>query len=255
MNQAPVIQSVTIDDADGTVLPNAGGTRSVLATATITDPNGFLDVVAATGTTMALVFGGSDVIAAAAAPRVSGSLLTGTYERTFAVPYYFAPGTYTIRVNVADIAAAAASDTSRTFTYSTLLAASPGASVALGSSMNPGATGSIIPLAVQNTGNAIMDVQVLAAGALTHTTLSGAHVAASSVAYGVASDLTGSSSLVTASPPTLTAFSLAVATSGGPSSGNLYFRLTMPTVAASPDGYLPGGDYQTTLTITSVANS
>lgn len=254
LNVAPVIQSVTLDDGDGTVDPNAGGTRAVVATASITDANGFLDILAATGATMALVYGGSDVIAEAPAPRSSGSLLTGSYSRTFDVPYYFPPGTYTIRVEVVDIVSALDTDTSRTFTYSTLLAASPGATVALGSGLAPGATGSIIPLAVQNTGNAVQDVQVVAAGALAHTSLS-ASVAASSVAYGVASDLTGSSSLVTSSPPTLTAFDLPVATSGGPSSGNLYFRLTMPSVAASPAGYLPGGDYQTTLTITSVADS
>lgn len=254
LNVAPVIQSVTIDDADGTVAPNAGGTRAVVATATITDGNGFLDIAAATGTTMALVYGGSDVIAEAAAPRTGGSLLSGTYERTFSVPYYFAPGTYTIRVEVSDLAAATDTDTSRTFTYSTLLASDPDPSVDLGTGLDPGDVGSIVPLAIENTGNAVIDVQVLAAGPLNHET-EDATIAASSVAYGVASDLTGSSSLVTSSPPTLTAFSLAVATSGGPSSDDLYFRLTVPTVAASPDGYLPAGTYDTTLTITAVADS
>jgi hypothetical protein len=254
LNSAPVIQSVTIDDLDGTVDPSAGGTRNVVATATITDANGFLDILALTGTTMALVFGGNDVIAEAAAPRTSGSLLSGTYQRTFAVPYYFAPGTYTIRVEVTDLALATDVDTSRTFTYSTLLAADPGGSVDLGSSLSPGSAGSIVALAVENTGNAVIDVQVLAAGALEHAT-EDASIAASSVEYGVASDLTGASTLVTSSPPTLTAFSLAVATSGGASSDDVYFRLNVPSVADSPDGYLPAGEYQTTVTITAVANS
>jgi hypothetical protein len=254
LNSAPIIASVTIDDGDGTVLPNAGGTRSVVATATVTDANGFLDILAASGVTMALVFGGSDVIAEAAAPRTGGSLLSGTYERTFSVPYYFAPGTYTIRVEAIDLALATDLDTSRTFSYSTLLAADPDGSVALGSGIAPGASGSIVPLSVENTGNAIIDLQVMAAGALNHLT-EDATIAASSVRYGVASDLTGSSALATSSPPTLSAFSLAVATSGGASSKSLYFRLDVPTVADSPDGHLPAGDYETTLTITAVANA
>lgn len=254
LNVAPVIASVTIDDLDGTVAPSAGTTRAVVATATVTDANGYLDIVGASGVTMALVFAGSDVIAEAAAPRTAGSLLSGTYERTFNVPYYFAPGTYTIRVEAVDIGLLTDADTTRTFTYSTLLAADPAASISLGSTLNPGDTGSIIPLAIENTGNAIIDVQVLAAGALQHTTLS-ASIAASSVQYGVAANLAGASTLVTSSPPTLTGFNLAVATSGGASSSDVYFRLNVPTVAASPDGYLPAGTYQTTLTVTAVANA
>ena len=253
-NAAPIIQSVTIDDLDGTVAPNAGGDRSVVATTTVLDPNGFLDIAAATGATMALVFGGNDVIAEAAAPRTGGSLLTGTYARTFSVPYYFAPGTYTIRVEVEDLAGALDTDSSRTFTYSTLLASDPGDTIDLGSSLDPGETGGIVPLSVQNTGNAVIDVQVVADGDLEHETLDAA-IPIGSVDYGVDAGLADAAAMVSSSPPTLTAFSLAVATSGGASSKDLHFRLNVPDIEDLPEAFLPAGDYETDFTVTAVANS
>ena len=249
-NVAPSINSVTIDDLDGTVAPNAGTTRSVVATATVLDANGFLDLLANGGVSMALVFGGNDVIAEATAPRTGGSLLTGTYARTFDVPYYFAPGTYTIRVEAIDLGLATDADTTRTFTYSTLLSADPDSSVDLGSSLDPGDAGSIVPLTIENQGNAIIDVQVVADGDLDHESLT-ASIPVESVAYGTAANLAGASTLGTSSPPTLTGFSLGVASLNTPSTGPVYFQLTVP----DDQEFLPAGDYEATLTVTAVANS
>jgi hypothetical protein len=250
-NVAPVITSVDIDDADDVVMPNAGTTRPVLVTAEVRDPNGYLDLLAVGGVRMALVFGGNDVIAEANAPRVSGSLLTGTYERTFDVPYYFAPGTYTIRVEATDIGIPALTDTDSTytFTYDTLLSADPDASVELGSGLDPGEQGSIVPLSVENQGNAIIDVEVFSDGDLEHETLAAA-IPIESVLFGTAANLAGASDL-SASPAALNGFSLGVASAGNPSTGSLYFQLSVPDDLE----FLPAGDYEAELTVTAIANA
>lgn len=252
INIAPTIAEVTIHDgtdSDATVHPNAGGTRSLVVTAKVTDSNGFLTLPALTATRMALVFGGSDVIAEGAAPRVSGSGNDGYYERTFNIPYYFAPGTYTIRVEVDDLLLSA-TDSTKTFTYTTLLAADPGDDVDLGSGLEPGNPGGIVALAVANTGNAAIDLQVLGDGPLEHESEDGAEIPLSAVAVGTAPDLTGASPLDT-SAVDLSGFSLGRATSGAGSSGNVYFRLTVPGNIE----FLPAGTYATELTVIAVANA
>lgn len=245
-NFTPTITSVSLSSS--ALDPTPGATTPLTVTINVADDNGYLDV---TSVTVSLLEPGTTVFsAAAAATRTSGSGLTATYTKSYSMQFYDPADTYTVKVVIHDLLnLAQVTDQTQSFTYSSMLALSAPASLGLGTNLNPGDVGSATSLSITNTANTAIDVSV-SGTALSHATES-ATIAASSIKYSLAAGMTSPVTL-SGTPTPLTTFSLA---KGASSSKSLYFQLTVPSVAASPAGYLPAGTYTGTMTLTAVADT
>lgn len=246
-NVAPTIVSISLSGlTSGTLTPVAGSTATVTATVVAADANGFNDI--ASVTVGIIKPDGSTVhLAQAAATFVSsgGAGLQATYTKTLAMNFYDAAALTTNTYKVKAVATDAGSLTGTNvltlavFNYGQLVALNVPGSVDLGGSgIAPGAAGSITSMSTQNYGNLPMNLQVSG----TALTLSSDTIPVGSIAYSLASDMSGSAAL-TGSAVTLSTFELAA---GSSSTKNTYFQLTVPNG-------LPAGTYTGTLTATAVA--
>ncbi|MFA5945208.1 MAG: spore coat protein U domain-containing protein [Candidatus Thermoplasmatota archaeon] len=244
LNVAPTILSISLSGlTSGTLTPSSGTTASVTATVVAVDTNGFADI---TGVTVGIIKpdGSTIHLAQAAASFSSGSLLSATYTKTLNMNFYDAAAlttdTYKVKAIATDAAAATGTNllTLAVFNYGQLVAVNAPASLSLGSSLTPGVAGSIVSLGLQNYGNVQMDSQISG----TALSFSSNSMPVGSLAYSLASDLSGSAAL-TGSAVTLSSFDLG---SGASSSKNVYFQLT------PPEG-LPAGTYTGTLTVAAIS--
>jgi hypothetical protein len=246
-NVAPTIVSISLAGlTTGTLTPVAGTTATITATVVASDLNGFNDI---SGVTVGIIKpDGSTVhLAQAAGSFVSsgGGGLQATYTKTLAMNFYDAAAlttsTYKIKAVATDAGALTGTNvlTLSTFNYGQLVALNAPSTVDVGGSgINPGSAGSITSVSIQNYGNQQMDTQVSG----TDLTYSSSTIPVGSVAYSLASDMSGSAALTT-SAATLSSFDLA---SGASSSKTTYLQLT------APNGLAPG-TYTGTLTLTAVA--
>lgn len=247
VNVAPTIVSITLSGLTaGTLTPVSGTTASFTATVVAADTNGFNDI---SSVTVGIIKpdGSTVQLAESAATFVSsgGAGLQATYTKTLTMNFYDAAATgastYKVKATATDAGALTGTNllTLATFNYGTLVALNAPASVDLGGSgINPGAAGAITSLSVQNYDNQRIDTQVSG----TDLTYSSSSIPVADVAFGLASDLTGSTALAT-SAATLSSYDLVT---GASSSRAIYFQLTAPTG-------LPAGTYTGTLTVTAVA--
>jgi hypothetical protein len=247
VNLVPTIVSVTLSSSSLT--PVAGTTTPLTVTVIAADGNGFNDISSVTVQVLK-PDGTTSHIAAGAASFSSGSALQATFARTVNMNYYDAAATglstYKVKVIATDSQSATINNVASlaTFNFGSLAALNAASSLSLGASMNPGDTGSIQSLSVQNYGNSQIDVQA-SGTALSHGSLS-ATIPASSITYSLNSDLSSGTAL-TGSAATLSSFDLAA---GSSSSKSLYWRLAVPDGSTQ---YLPAGTYTGSLTLTAVA--
>ena len=193
--------------------------------------------------------GSTNHISAAAMTFSSGSGLLATFTGSFNMNFYDDPATstttYKVKIVATDAAGASVNNVAAlsTFNYAQLVALNLGSSaLTLGSNLNPGAAGSIVTEAVQNYGNAQMDVQV-SGTALSYNANT---ITVGSLAYSLNSDMSASSAL-TGSAATITTFDLA---KGASSTKNLYVQLTAPAASSQ---HVPADAYTGTLTVAAVA--
>lgn len=247
VNLTPSLVSVTLSSSSLT--PTAGTTTTLTVTVIAADGNGFNDI---SGITVEILKpdGTTSHIAAAAATFSSGNALQATYARTVNMNFYDAAATiansYKVKVIATDTQSAAVNNIAAltTFNYAQLAALNAGSALSLGASMNPGDTGSTQSLSIQNYGNVQIDVQT-SGTTMSHGTLS-ATIPVGSLSYSLNSDMSSSSALTT-SAATLSAFDLAT---GASSSKTLYWRLAVPSASTQ---YVPAGTYTSVVTLSALA--
>lgn len=251
LNLAPTITSVTLGSS--ALSPTAGTTTALLVTVVAADLNGYNDI--ATVTVSILKPDGTTVHTSGAASLQSGSGTSATFTRSLNMNYYDAAAIliatgYQVKVVVADAGTPALSveniPTLNKFTYAELAALNAPAAVNTGSDIQPGSASSIATAAINNYGNVRIDMRISGTAPSNPATAPATTIPVGSIAYSLNSDMSSSSAL-TGSATTITAFDLAA---GSGSAKNSYWQMTIPSGSSQ---YVPAGTYTSTLTVTAIA--
>lgn len=251
-NTAPVIKSVSLPDTSLT--PTAGGVTTKTATIDVEDLNGCDDLqrvdVWLNGTTGSSLVGPTNVT-----PYDTCSAGVATYTYDVNMQYYYEPGTsltgddYKLYIEAEDAQGATTNNKDDIgslldFTYAELAALSLNKSTLdFGTSIDPGATSSVLTLKVTNHGNVLIDTDVNGTN-LSHATES-ATIGVGNIEYNLTNDRSTANSL-TSTPATVTGFDL---DHGSSASDAIYWWLTVPS---GSNQWVPSGDYTGDVTVAAV---